>query len=133
MKLLTTLSAVALLALTGCGVAAETTAQPTVKPHNVREVENALPSSPEEDEAGWDCLTMGNKICGANPIERVEAWGAFRTDNLPEATLREAFKVTYHGVALTAVDFPPADYVTIPSAVTAGKSHVFLIEKGQGQ
>jgi len=122
MKRLVITFAAAALALTGCG-AAQATPAPA-------KTITATPAAAtiQEDDPAWDCATMGNRICGANPLERTEAWGAFRTVDLPEETLRQAFKVTYRGLSTEGVDFPPSQYVTLKSQLTPGKVHVFEIQ-----
>jgi hypothetical protein len=82
----------------------------------------------QEDEPGWDCLTMGNRVCGPDALQRVEAWGKFQTSSVPADVLRTAFSVTYMGTAMPGIDFPPSQYVTIPSAITVNRVHVFQIE-----
>jgi hypothetical protein len=85
----------------------------------------------QEDEPGWDCWTMGNRTCGANPIQRVEAWGYFTPESLTSEVRESAFRVTYRGVALegTALDAPYGGHVvTYPSSITSGKVHVFEVE-----
>lgn len=79
-----------------------------------------------EDDPAWDCLTMGNRTCGANPIQRVEAWGLFRTDSLTPSVLDGAFRVTYRGIALD--DGLAGGSLQIPSPTTPGKVHVFDVE-----
>ena len=74
---------------------------------------------------------MGSKTCGANPIERTEAWGHFKTADIPEALKGEAFSVTYYGLALPGVDFPPSEYVTYTAQLTTNRVHVFRVEKIQ--
>lgn len=118
-RLLITLAAAALL--TGCGAVAEATPAP------VKTI-TATPATLQEDDPGFDCAVHGNRICGANPLERTEAWGAFQGIDLPEETLRAAFKVTYRGLSNEGVDFPPSSYVTIPSGLTPHKVHVFEVE-----
>lgn len=149
--LLTTVAIAAAALLTGCGAAAQATVHS--EPHKLQTpapiVETVTDSpeedepgwdctihgnktcgaNPQEDEPGWDCWTMGTKTCGANPIERTEAWGSFQTSSVSADLLKEAFRATYYGIANQGVDFPPSDYVTIPSQITVGKVHVFLVEK----
>lgn len=122
-RIVTALAAVALL--TGCGAAVEASAPP------VKTI-TATPATAgiQEDDPGWDCLTMGNRICGANPIQRTEAWGAFQVGNVPEETRREAFRVTYRGYAMQGIDFPPSEYVTAKSQLSPGMVHVFQFEDG---
>jgi hypothetical protein len=81
----------------------------------------------EEDMPCWDCKTMGNRLCGANPVERVVAWGKFNTSTLPAETLGTGFRVDYLGTAMPGIDFPPADHLTIPSSITVNTVHVFRI------
>ena len=104
--------------LTGCGAA--TAAPPPPTP----------PTAIEEDDPNWNCSTDGNRVCGPNPIERVEAWGKFQTDKVPADVLREAFSVSYMGTAMQGIDFPPSEYITIPSSVTPKRVHVFYIKAG---
>lgn len=87
-----------------------------------------LPEDSEDPD--YDCLTDGNRLCGANPIERVEAWGKFQTSDIAPEVLREAFRVTYMGTAMPGIDFPPSEYLTVPSSITLNTVHVFLIETG---
>lgn len=82
----------------------------------------------QEDDPAWNCLVHGNKVCGPNPLQRVEAWGKFQTSSVPADVLRQAFSVTYMGTAMPGIDFPPSQYVTIPSAVTVNRVHVFRVE-----
>lgn len=105
--------------LTGCGAATAT--PPATTP---------TASAIEEDDPNWNCLTDGNRVCGPNPIQRVEAWGMFQTDKVPADVLREAFQVTYMGTAMEGIDFPPSEYVTIPSHVSPKRVHVFHFKAG---
>jgi len=123
MKKYLALLALALTMLTGCAASAVADTKTPIPA-----VDNDGPGIQEDDPA-WDCWTMGNRTCGANPIQRTEAWGLFDTSDVPADTLREAFKVTYRGLALEGVDFPPSSVVTIPSPITPGKVHVFEISK----
>lgn len=111
----------ALLTITGCGTSFETPAQAATPASQSQRI--------EEDDPRWDCSTMGNKVCAANTLERLEAWHLFKTGNLPENTLKGAFRVTYRGLALAGVDFPPSEHLTVPSSITPAKVHVFHIQQ----
>lgn len=139
MKALLAILTMSAALLTGCGIPA-TEATATATPSgffqgakNLGEGKN-FDGSPqqkrlEEDEPGWDCKTHGNRICKASDFERLEAWGLFETDSIPADHLREAFKVTYMGVAMEGLDFPPSEYRTIKSAIAPAKVHVFHIQQ----
>lgn len=128
MKRLAATAAAALL-LMGCAAPEPTIkgVEPATTPTIPAHAEPALPEC-QEDMPCWECKTMGNKVCGATALERVEAWGAFRTSDIPADVLREAFRVTYMGTAMPGIDFPPSSYVTIPSSITANTVHVFMVE-----
>lgn len=118
--------AATLLTITGCGAVAEATTS------NPAPTSTARPANIQEDDPGWDCLLDGNKVCGANPIERTEAWGLF-SPQFSEPALdgnHGDFRVTYVGIANEGNDFPPSQYLTIPSQITPAKVHVFTIEAG---
>lgn len=113
---------VAAALLTGCGVTAEPRAMVTVE---------ATPAAPiQEDEPGWDCLTMGNRVCGPKAGDEVEAWTRFDPAAFP--TMDQPFKVEYMGTAMPGIDFPPSEYLTYP-ATAPNTVHVFHIAVGATQ
>jgi hypothetical protein len=107
MKLKVLAALAALMMLTGCGAAAEA-------------------KDLQEDDPGWNCYVHGNKVCGANPIERTEAWAKFDLD-ADKTVGGSGARVTYLGLSLAGTDAAPSNHVTIPSDVTPGKIHVFEV------
>lgn len=98
----------AALLLTGCGAPAE-----------------ATPTAIEEDDPRWECLTMGNKVCGSQSHEEeVAAWAEL--DSTKVTAPDKAFKLTYLGKGLAGVSFSPDKYHTIPAG--NGYVHVFGLE-----
>jgi hypothetical protein len=118
MKALLSLLVVGATLLTGCAESSATAA-------DVKTI-TATTQVTESDPA-WDCNVDGNKICGANPIERTAAWGSFSTNALSGEVKAKAFTITYRGIANEGIDFPPSQYVTIKSGLTPGKVNVFEI------
>jgi hypothetical protein len=64
------------LAIVGAGLSVGA-ALPEPAPHPTVGVGTA---TPHEDEAGWDCLTMGNMVCGdPDEVRATPAWDTFDT------------------------------------------------------
>lgn len=131
--LTTTLTAAALLTITGCGATTAPTATPAThnQPFTTQQAQPLVDEPPaecQEDEPCWDCQTMGNRICGPNQIQELEAWASFQPEALPAEVRNEPFKVTYRGTALPVTNFPPPAHLTIPSTVTPAAVHVFEVQ-----
>jgi hypothetical protein len=79
----------------------------------------------EEDEEGWNCLTMGNQLCGVPLSDVADAWASF--DGVAVAGVvgqSVGFRVDYVGTT-GATSLP--GYWVVPSQNYAGTSHVFTI------
>ena len=73
-----------------------------------------------EDDPGWNCHTMGNKICGVDP------WDSFKVEWLPADVVSKGFKASYVGLYDPAT--LPDSLVGMPSTTTPGVFYGFKIE-----
>lgn len=73
-----------------------------------------------EDDPGWNCHTMGNKICGIDP------WDSFDVDMIPADVVSQGFKAEYVGMFDPTT--LPSDLVGMPSTSASGVLYAFKVE-----
>lgn len=82
-----------------------------------------------EDEPCWDCLTMGNKLCGVDPANLEDAWASFDAEAVAEVVGKSvSFGAVYVG---TSGASSMAGYWVVPSLQYPNTFHVFMIEPGE--
>ena len=123
-------AAALVMMLTGCGAAAEAVKVPKPLPV-LTGLTVSAPQTPlvpcREDQPCWDCLTMGNHLCGPTAAGQAEAWDAFKAETVAKLDLSKPFKVTYLGTVAHGLS---AKFYTLPSS-RPGIDHAFKIEMGE--
>jgi hypothetical protein len=87
------------------------------------------PAPIQEDDPAWDCLTMGNKLCGVDPAKLGDAWASFDAEAVAAVVGKSvSFGAAYVGTS--AASSLPA-YWVVPSLQYPNTFHVFTINVGE--
>lgn len=106
--------------LTGCGT-------PALEAPAPQQTITGTPTPIEEDDPGWDCKTMGNKVCGGDTIDAWASWDKDPIHATRPDLKADGPRVSYMG-RFTGTNVK-REFVVVESATKPGTFYSFLIEK----